>query len=110
MEECNDTLGAARYVSKLDLLKGYWQVPLMARTSEISAFVTPDHFLEYTVLAFGMGNAATTFQRLVNTVLAGVANCNAYLDDLIVFTSCLSDHANTFHAVFDHLASDNQPC
>ncbi len=28
MEDCVDNLGSARYVSKLDLLKGYWQVPL----------------------------------------------------------------------------------
>lgn len=41
MEDCVDTIGTARYVSKLDLLKGYWQVPLTARVS--------DHFLEYMV-------------------------------------------------------------
>ena len=30
------------YVSKFDLLKRYWQVPLSERAKEISAFVTPD--------------------------------------------------------------------
>lgn len=68
---------------KLDLLKGYWQVPLTERACQISAFVTPDCFLEYTVMAFGMCNAPATFQRLVDTVLANLTNCNAYLDDLI---------------------------
>ena len=87
-----DNLGTAKYVSKLDLLKGYWQVPLTDRASEISAFVTPDHFLQYTVMAFGMCNAPATFQRLVNLVLAGVANCNAYLDDLIVYTTTWEGH------------------
>lgn len=52
MEDCIDNLGSARFVSKLDLLKGYWQVPLTP--SEISAFVTPDHFLQYSNMAFGM--------------------------------------------------------
>lgn len=28
MENCVDQVGAAKYVSKCDLLKGYWQVPL----------------------------------------------------------------------------------
>lgn len=42
MEDCIDNLGSAQFVSKLDLLKGYWQVPLTPRASEISAFVTPD--------------------------------------------------------------------
>lgn len=54
IEDCIDRVGAAKYVTKIDLLKGYWQVPLTPRASEISAFVTPDNFLQYTVLAFGM--------------------------------------------------------
>lgn len=92
MEDCVDNIGSAQFVSKLYLLKGYWQVPLTARASEISAFVTPDHFLQYNVLAFGMRNAPATFQRLVNTVLAGVPHCNAYLDDLVIYTDTWSEH------------------
>ncbi len=44
MEDCIDNLGSARYVSKLDLLNGYLQVPLTSRAPDISAFVTPDNF------------------------------------------------------------------
>ncbi len=52
-------------VTKLDLLKGYWQVPLTAHKCEISAFVTPDNFLQYSYMAFEMRNAPETFQRLM---------------------------------------------
>lgn len=45
MEDCVDRVGLAKYVTKLDLLKGYWQVPLSQHASEISAFVIPDSFL-----------------------------------------------------------------
>lgn len=69
MEECFDRVGSSRYVTKLDLLKGYWQVPLTQHTSEISAFVTPDAFMQYTVMAFGMRNAPATFQRLAEASL-----------------------------------------
>ena len=31
VEDCIDQVGAAKYVSKFDLLKGYWQVPLTQR-------------------------------------------------------------------------------
>lgn len=75
VDDCVDRVGSAVYISKLDLLKGYWQVPLTERATEISAFVTPDTFLNYKVMAFGMKNAPSTFQRLVNTVLAGVSGC-----------------------------------
>ncbi len=85
MEDCVDKVGAATYVTKLDLLKGYWQVPLTSRASEISAFVTPDALLQYSVMAFGMRNAPATFQRLMNQVLSGVTNVEVYLDDVVVF-------------------------
>lgn len=57
MDDCVDHVGSAKYVTKLDLLKGYWQVPLTPRASEICAFVTPDEFLQYTVMPFGQRNA-----------------------------------------------------
>lgn len=40
-EDCIDQAGVAKYVSKFDLLKGYWQVPLTPRAQEKSAFITP---------------------------------------------------------------------
>lgn len=40
MDDCIDQVGSAKFVSKFDLLKGYWQVPLSKRAQEISAFVT----------------------------------------------------------------------
>lgn len=40
LEDCIDQVGQAKYVTKVDLLKGYFQVPLTECASEISAFVT----------------------------------------------------------------------
>lgn len=104
MEDCIDNLGSARFVTKLDLLKGYWQVPLTARAADISAFVTPDNFLQYRVMAFGLRNAPATFQRLVNIVLSGVRNCNAYLDDLVIYSFDWSEHLTVLRTVFERLA------
>ena len=59
IDDCVDTIGSARYMTKLDLLKGYWQVPLTARASEISAFVTPDKFQQYSVMRLGCGMPLT---------------------------------------------------
>ena len=66
-------------------------MPLTSRASDVSAFVTPDVFLRYTVMAFGMRNAPATFQRLVNIVLGDVPNCTAYLDDLVIHSAMWSD-------------------
>ena len=77
IEDCIDRIGVARFVSKLDLLKGYWQVPLTDRAKEISAFVTPDGFFQYKVMPFGMKNAPATFQRMINRIIAGLQGCES---------------------------------
>ena len=104
VDDCVDTIGSARFVTKLDLLKGYWQVPLSPRASAISAFVTPDNFLQYCVMAFGMRNAPATFQRLVNIVFSGVPNCTAYLDDVVIHSSEWPAHVDSLRTVFQRLA------
>lgn len=107
MEDCIDNIGSARFVTKLDMLKGYWQVPLTPQASDISAFVTPDTFLQYTAMAFGLRNAPATFQRLVNIVLADVPNCNAYLDDLVLYSVEWKEHVCLLRTVFERLRKAN---
>ncbi len=62
-------------------------MPLTSRAKELSAFITPDIFLQYTVMPFGVRNAPATFQRLVNRVLSGLTGCEAYLDDIVLYSS-----------------------
>nr|XP_054605867.1 uncharacterized protein LOC129166739 [Nothobranchius furzeri] len=69
VEDCVDSVGSATFVTKLDLLKAYWQVPLTPFASKVSAFVTPDNLLQYTVLPFGLRNAPATFQRFQQELL-----------------------------------------
>ena len=105
MDDCIDSIGPAVFISKLDLLKGYWQVPLTERASDISAFVTPDNFLQYIVMAFGMRNAPATFQRLMQLVLGDVPHCNVYLDDVVVYSDMWADHVASLRVVFQRLAA-----
>lgn len=102
MEDCVDRVSGAKFVTKLDLLKGYWQVPLTDR-AKIAAFVTPDDFLQYTVMAFGMRNAPATFQQLMNVVLSGLSFSEAYLDDLVVYSNSLVEDVDHLQTVFSRL-------
>ncbi len=107
MEDCVDRVGNAAFVTKIDLLKGYWQVPLTERAKEISAFVTSDHFLNYTVMAFGLRNAPATFQRLINRVIEGMRNVEAYLDDLVIYSASWSEHIKQLDTLFNRLSCAN---
>ena len=42
IDDCIDKVGNPKYVTKFDLLKGFWQVPLTDRAKEVSAFATPN--------------------------------------------------------------------
>lgn len=65
----------------MDLLEGYWQVPLTDRAKQLSAFITPDRLYQYRVMPFGMKNASATFQIMVNQLIGRMEGCEAYIDD-----------------------------
>lgn len=54
-------------------------------------------------MAFGMCNAPATFQRLMHKVLSGVPNCEAYLDNVVVFSNDWHSHVETVTMVFQCL-------
>lgn len=85
---------------EVDLLKGYWQVPLTERASEISDFATPDAFLQYKVLAFSLKNAPATFQSLMCKVLSNVNNCEDYLDEVVCYSKTWGSHLKTLEEVY----------
>ena len=50
---------------------------------------------------------SSTFQRLINLVLKGVADCEAYLDDIVIYSSTWSRHIAQVKEVFGRLAAAN---
>ena len=85
IDDCVDQVGSAKFVSKFDLLKGYWQVPLSKQAREIAAFITTSGLYSYSVMPFGLRNPPATFQRLMNMVVAGLEGCAVYLDDVVIY-------------------------
>ncbi len=57
VDELIDRLGRARFISTLDLNKGYWQVPLSEDAKPKTAFSTPSGHWQYWVLPFGLHGA-----------------------------------------------------
>ena len=103
LDDCIDKIGKAKYITKFDLLKGYWQVPLTTRAKEISAFVTPDGLYQYTVMPFGMKNSAATFQRLINQITDNIEICDGYIDDIDIYSNTWSEHISQIRMLFNKL-------
>ena len=45
-----------------------------------------------------------TFQRLVNNVICGLDGCDAYIDDVIIYSDSWSDHLQRIRKFFDQLS------
>ena len=61
IDYCIDNIGQPKHVTKFDLLKGFWQIPLTDRAKEISAFVTPDGLYQYNIMPFWNEKLARNF-------------------------------------------------
>ena len=101
IDDCIDRIGSARYLSKIDLLKGYWCVPLTDRAREVSAFVCSAGLFEYAVMPFGMKNAPATFQRMMEKVLNGLSHSYAYIDDVVVRSETWEEHLSNIREVLN---------
>ena len=107
IDETLDSMAGSKYFSTLDLASGYWQVDVDQRDRPKTAFTTGQGLFEFNVMPFGLTNAPSTFQRLMETVLAGLtwSQCLIYLDDIVVYSSTFDQHLKRLRRVFDRLGS-----
>ena len=68
MADLSARLDGCTIFSKLDLQKGYLQVPVAAADVEKTAVITPFGLFEFLRMPFGLKNAGMTFQRLMDKI------------------------------------------
>jgi hypothetical protein len=81
-------LAGCSYFSKLNLQKGYLQVPVAAADVPKTAVITPFSHFEFVRMPFGLKNAGMTFQRLMDSILNGLPFVFVYLDDILIASPC----------------------
>ena len=93
MDELLQKVGNSQVLSKLDLAKGFYQIGLTEEARARSAFVTPMGKFEFLRMPFGMRNAPSTFQRLMDIVLEWKESFRTlYIDDTLVYSSTGAEH------------------
>ena len=55
-------------------------------------------------MPFGMHNAPSTFQRIINHVIRDFEGVSTYLDDLLVVSETWEEHLKKLHALFSRLS------
>lgn len=108
IEESLDALSGAQWFSTLDLASGYNQVPVTEHDRPKTAFCTPFGLFEFNRMPFGLCNAPSTFQRLMERMF-GAQHCQSlllYLDDIIVFASSVESQLSRLDLVLTRLQKE----
>ena len=106
IEELLDLLGEAKFISKVDLNKGFHQIPVSASDMSKTAFCTPWGKFEYKVMPFGLRNGPAVFQRLMDQVLHKDKDVSVvYIDDIAIFSSTWEGHCEDIARVLSSLSS-----
>ena len=104
IEDMIDQLGKAKYLTTLDLTKGYWQVPVAKRDRPKTVFTTPFGLFQFLRMPFGLTGVLATFQRMIDHLLQGLGEfTGAYLDDVVVFSVTWEEHMQHVEAVLTRL-------
>ena len=105
IDDTLDCLGGAAYFSVVNFCSGYFHIPLDDDSKQYTAFSTQDGPFEFEVMPFGLCNALSTFQRLMETTLRGLQwqICLVYIDDVIIYFKTFNDYLLHLATVFDRL-------
>ncbi|XP_048484046.1 uncharacterized protein LOC125490066 [Plutella xylostella] len=109
ISEILDQLGNSKYFSTLDLTSGFHQILINKADAPKTAFSVPQGHFQFNRMPFGLKNAPSTFQKLMNTCLSGLqgTRCFVYLDDIVVYSHDLNSHINNLKSVFERLRNFN---
>ena len=91
--------------SKIALVRAYHQSLFHSDDVPKTAICTPFSLFEFLCMpAFGLRNAAQTFQRFIDEVLSGLDFVYAYIDDLLIASSSEAEHLAHLDILFNRLS------
>ena len=93
-EQIFANVASCQYFTKLDLTKGYWQIPMASSSKAYTAFSTPQGQFQWLVMPFGLKTAGAVFSRVMRKLLAGVNDANICncMDDVLLSTPPWEEH------------------
>ena len=101
-----ESLSKASIFTKIDLRWGYNNVCIKEGDEWKTAFITRRGLFEATVMYFGFSNTPVTFQSMMNDILGDLICIQlvmVYLDDILIFGTCLKEHRQLVKEVLKRL-------
>ena len=85
-------LSKARYLSQVDLSKGYWQAPMSLGSVEKTSFLTPDGQYAFLYMPFVLINSSQVFTRMMRKLFSKFQGVVSYINDLLIFSDKWEEH------------------
>lgn len=99
-----EKIGQAKYISPIDLTKGYWQIPIVAPDREKTIFRKPWDLFQFKRMSFGLHRAADSFQCLMDKILTlHQEYASAYIDNILIFSGEWEEHYELLSTVLSEL-------
>ena len=103
LQDFNSELRGMKIFSKVDLLKGYHQIPVNDEDIKKTAVITPFGLYLFPRCPFGLKNAGQDFQRLMDEILGDIPHIFVYLDDILIASPNKKQHLEDLRTVFSIL-------
>ena len=104
IEDILDTLAEAKHMSKIDLNKGFYQIPVLTEDKEKTAFCTPWGKYQFSRMPFGLRNGPAVFQRMMDKILhQDLEYSRVYIDDIVIFSQSWEQHCLHLSRVLERL-------
>ena len=100
------SVNSRKFFTTLDLVKGYYQIPLAPESRECTAFSTASSHYQFKRLSFGLRNAPAAFQREIQCMLSEFPKENIiiYFDDILIMEDTFEAHIELVRKVLNTLA------
>ena len=93
----------AKYFSKLDFTKGFWQIPMREEEKDKTSFNCTLGAFRFTKMPFGLVNSGAAYNRMMRKLLHGLANVDSFVDDVIIFAETFEHHLEVIRTVFERV-------
>lgn len=105
MEYLFSKLGDAQVLTKIDLSKGYWQVPIREEDRPKTAFQTPQGVFQWKVVPFGMTTSGAVFSRMMRKLILPLQcpSIDNFIDDVLVATATKEEHLKVLKRLFNRM-------
>jgi RNase H-like domain found in reverse transcriptase/Reverse transcriptase (RNA-dependent DNA polymerase)/Integrase zinc binding domain len=109
IEDILAQLGGKSFFTTLDLVQGFFQIPLKEEDRKKTAFSGPTGKYEFLRLPMGLKNSPAAFQRMLDDIFREDIGkrCFVYVDDIICFSNSFEQHLIDLDIILNKLDQAN---